>query len=141
MGNELKMFDERRSVVRNRPLEMHKWNVYFSGDDKELGRAERNCLKMSQVLEKTLFKPKVNEVELAEVVSLDVDSNVEFVEALSRGNLPRRFRHNTRQRHKELRNEHKIVESAIICGDNGDIRPLRKSEIRRANGSTMPIIG
>lgn len=34
--NDFRMFDERRTGSGNKPLEMHRWNIYFSGDDREL---------------------------------------------------------------------------------------------------------
>ncbi|KAI8117520.1 hypothetical protein CVS40_10612 [Lucilia cuprina] len=184
-GINIENFDERRLSGSNRPLEIHRWNVYFSGDDKELridrlpsyaelnilhffkefslqedspansvlsvGSRNRNiymefllkscesdydcrtqndeygCRSINEsfdqfynvILEwlnsrmscprsdridgdyeteykpKTLFKPKVNEVEFVDEAILQiVVCNEEFIEALSRGN-PQRHSDNT----------------------------------------------
>lgn len=54
----------------------------------------------------------------------------------------------TRQRHKELRNEHRIVEDAILRGGNGDIRPFAEVEIFGEeikglldSGATISVLG
>ncbi|KAI8119897.1 hypothetical protein CVS40_8784 [Lucilia cuprina] len=51
----------------------------------ECRRAERNVLKIETGFNRTLFKPKVNEVEFVDEVSSDCGGNEEFIEALSRG--------------------------------------------------------
>ncbi|KAI8116696.1 hypothetical protein CVS40_11281 [Lucilia cuprina] len=194
----------------------------------ECRRAERHVSKIEVGFNRTIFRPKVNEIDLVEEVSSEVSDKDEFIEALSRGksnkdvsditcfdcrekghfafdwkleeeqeirgfcsvdhtpeselskfsqdvqdNFHNRWEDylkvrtkifkevnnedsgqisgkilKTRQRHKQLRSEHKLVESAIISGENGDIRPFAEVKIfghklrgLLDSGATISVLG